>query len=129
MIGHGIGTLTQKFEKNGKKVKVAEIDKQILEVTREYFGYEGDSVEIGDGRRILSKQLNKFDVMVLDTYNNIEQIPFHLISKEFFTLTSDKLDENGLLLVNAIGKKGRRTHQVDEFYFKVGLPICIGIFF
>lgn len=104
MIGHGIGTLTQKFEKNGKKVKVAEIDKQVLEVSRDYFGYEGDSVVIGDGRRILSKQQNKFDVMVLDAYNNTEQIPFHLISKEFFTLTSDKLDENGLLLVNAIGK-------------------------
>lgn len=104
MIGHGIGTLTQKFEKKGKKVKVAEIDKHVLEVSRDYFGYEGDSVVIGDGRRILSKQQNKFDVMVLDAYNNTEQIPFHLISKEFFTLTSDKLDENGLLLVNAIGK-------------------------
>lgn len=103
MIGHGIGTLTRKFEQEGKQVKVVEIDKGVLEVSRDYFQYEGNSVEIGDGRKLLKETKDTFDVMVLDAYNNTHHIPFHLISKEFFSLTSDKLNDDGILIINAIG--------------------------
>ncbi|PGT85327.1 spermidine synthase [Bacillus sp. AFS040349] len=104
IIGHGIGTLTSHFEKVNKEVIVAEIDKGVLEVSRKYFNYKGNSVVIGDGRNILKKQQNEFDVIILDAYNNTDQIPFHLISKEFFTLTNKKLKQDGLLIINSIGK-------------------------
>ena len=39
----------------------------------------------------------------MDAYNNTYQIPFHLISKEFFSLTSEKLNDDGILIINAIG--------------------------
>jgi len=103
MIGHGIGTLTRQFEIGKKQVKVAEIDKDVLRVSRDYFQYQGNSVEIGDGRKILNEQIQKYDVIVLDAYNNTKQIPFHLISKEFFSLTNEKLQEDGILIINAIG--------------------------
>lgn len=103
VIGHGIGTLTSQFEREKKQVKVAEIDKDVLEVSREYFEYEGNSVLIGDGRNILREQTEQFDVMVLDAYNDTKQIPFHLVSKEFFSLTFKKLQQNGILIINTIG--------------------------
>ncbi|WP_409300626.1 fused MFS/spermidine synthase [Peribacillus sp. SCS-155] len=106
MIGHGIGSLTSQFENAGKAVKVAELDKTVLEVSQKYFQYEGDSVEIGDGRKILSEQKENFDVIILDAYHNTNQIPFHLISKEFFSLTYEKLDDAGILIINAIGTPG-----------------------
>ncbi|USK62406.1 fused MFS/spermidine synthase [Peribacillus asahii] len=102
IIGHGIGTLTRLYEEE-KEVKVAEIDKEVLEVSRNYFQYDGQSVEIGDGRSILNHQKNLFDIIVLDAYNNTKQIPFHLISKEFFSLTREKLNQDGILVINAIG--------------------------
>lgn len=103
IIGHGIGTLTKKFEQENKKVKVAEIDKGVLQVSRDYFQYKGNSVEIGDGREILKEQTDKLDVIILDAYNTTYQIPFHLVSEEFFSLTSEKLNDDGILIINAIG--------------------------
>ena len=103
IIGHGIGTLTRKFEEANKNVLVAEIDKEVLEVSKDYFQYDGNSVVIGDGRQVLKEQEEGFDVIFLDAYNNTTQIPFHLISKEFFTITNDKLKEDGILIINAIG--------------------------
>ncbi|PGT79593.1 fused MFS/spermidine synthase [Bacillus sp. AFS040349] len=103
IIGHGIGTLTRKYEQENKDVKVAEIDKDVLEISRRYFRYKGNSVEIGDGRKILKEEQDKFDVIVLDAYNNTVQIPFHLTSKEFFYLTIEKLNDNGVLIINSIG--------------------------
>lgn len=103
LIGHGIGTLTRQFEKEKKEVKVAEIDKDVLEVSRNYFQYNGNSVEIGDGRKILNEQTERYDVIVLDAYHDTFQIPFHLISKEFLHLSHKKLQEDGILIINAIG--------------------------
>lgn len=103
IIGHGIGSLTRQFEKEKKEVKVAEIDKDVLEISKRYFQYEGNSVEIGDGRKILKEQTENYDVIVLDAYYNTYQIPFHLISKEFFALTNEKLQQDGILIINAIG--------------------------
>jgi spermidine synthase len=103
IIGHGIGTMTRMYEDEGKEVKVAEIDNEVLEVSRNYFQYDGDSVEIGDGRSILNQQKIAYDIIVLDAYANTTQIPFHLISKEFFSLTREKLNQNGILIINAIG--------------------------
>jgi spermidine synthase len=103
MVGHGIGSLTTKFESEIEEVKVAELDKDVLEVSKNYFLYKGNSVEIGDGRKILQEETKPFDVIVLDAYHNTRQIPFHLITKEFFDLTEEKLKEDGILVVNAIG--------------------------
>lgn len=89
-----------------KKVKVAEIDKDVLDISKKYFQYEGDSVEIGDGRKILKDQDETYDVIILDAFHNTYQIPFHLVSKEFFNLTRAKLSEDGILIINAIGTPG-----------------------
>ncbi|WP_132011409.1 fused MFS/spermidine synthase [Mesobacillus foraminis] len=104
MVGHGIGSLTSKFESEIEEVRVAELDKGVLEASKKYFLYKGNSVEIGDGRKILQEQSKLFDVIVLDAYHDTRQIPFHLITQEFFTLTKEKLQDDGLLVINAIGR-------------------------
>lgn len=104
VIGHGIGTTTQHFEDRGKKVLSAEIDPEVVAVSREYFGYQGNSVKVADGRRLLFEQADKsIDYLILDAYNN-ETIPFHLTTTEFFHLASQKLNSKGVLAANVIGK-------------------------
>lgn len=109
MIGHGIGTLTKRYEQDKKGIVVAELDETVLDVSKKYFEYNGDSVVIGDGRKVLQEQIDSYDVIVLDAFRNTSHIPFHLVTKEFFLLTKEKLNEEGILLINAIG-----TPKEDE---------------
>lgn len=104
MVGHGIGTLSSVLRQQGKNVLVSEIDAKVVEVSKVYFGYSGNDVRIGDGRVILqSFQDRSQDVIILDAYNG-GTIPFHLTTQEFFRLTSRKLKDDGILMLNVIGK-------------------------
>lgn len=103
MIGHGAGTLTSDIEKSNKEIKVAEIDEKVLELSREYFNYKGNSVIIKDGRVLLQSESDKsLDVIILDAYKS-EGIPFHLLTREFFELTNKKLKNNGSIILNVLG--------------------------
>ncbi|MGV2886058.1 fused MFS/spermidine synthase [Paenibacillus taichungensis] len=104
VIGHGVGTVTQYFEDHGKKVFTAEIDPEVVSVSRDYFGYKGKAVKVGDGRKLLSDQKDKsMDYLIMDAYNNAT-IPFHLTTNEFYRIASQKLNVNGVLASNIIGK-------------------------
>lgn len=104
MIGHGVGTLTQKLSFSGKAIEVAELDEKVLSVSRKYFGYTGDEVRIGDGRILLrNKDSDSLDVIILDAYSG-GTIPFHLTTQEFFRITRQKLRTDGIVVMNVIGK-------------------------
>lgn len=105
MVGHGIGTLGRQYEKEKEKVKIAEIDSALVDISKKYFLYEGDNVVVGDGRKILNDEKSKYDVIILDAYHNTTQIPFHLTTKEFFQLTNEKLSDNGIVIMNIIGEE------------------------
>lgn len=102
MIGHGIGTIAGHFAE--KRVKVAELDGKVAEVSKRYFGYGKDNVIVGDGRLILeSEGPHAFDYIILDAFT-AEGTPRHLTSKEFFKITGDKLDSRGSIIMNVTGK-------------------------
>ncbi|AIQ12548.1 spermidine synthase [Paenibacillus durus] len=104
IIGHGVGTISGHL--SGKKMITAEVSPQIAEISRTYFGYSGDSVRIGDGRRTLEQQGDEsFDYIVLDAFSD-KGTPRHLISQEFFRLVRTKLNPGGIMLMNLTGKGG-----------------------
>lgn len=104
IVGHGVGTSTRYYEKLGKKVTAAEIDPVVVEMSRKYFMYEGNSVVLGDGRKLLSQEPNhSIDYLILDAYSN-DVVPFHLTTNEFFSMTKEKLRQNGILAMNVIGR-------------------------
>ncbi|QWU13310.1 Spermidine synthase [Paenibacillus sophorae] len=104
IIGHGIGTISGYF--SGKKIKTAEIGSQIEEISRTYFGYSGDHVRVGDGRRKLEQERDgAFDYIVLDAFSD-KGTPRHLMSEEFFRLVRAKLNPYGIMLMNLMGKGG-----------------------
>lgn len=103
MIGHGAGTLTSSIEKRHKNMMVAEIDAQVLDLSRKYFNYRGNSVIIKDGRILLKEKPNKFaDTIILDAFKS-EGIPFHLLTRDFFEITNKKLRNDGIIILNVIG--------------------------
>ncbi|MGF6950586.1 spermidine synthase [Neobacillus sp. B4I6] len=102
IIGHGIGTVSSYY--SHKYLLTAEIDPLVVEVSKKYFGYTGKNVEVGDGQALLKTQeAQSQDIIFLDAYSSSE-IPFHLTTKEFFTLTNEKLSDKGILIMNYIGK-------------------------
>jgi spermidine synthase len=102
VIGHGIGTLAGHYP--DKRFTVAEIDEKVVELSKLFFGYCKDNVRVGDGRRILRNQEPKaFDYIILDAFTN-KGTPHHITTLEFFEMTREKLDSQGAIIMNLMGK-------------------------
>ncbi|WP_379134246.1 spermidine synthase [Paenibacillus sp. sgz500958] len=105
VIGHGIGTISGYYPE--KRFTTAEIDPKVVELSKQYFGYHGHEIIIGDGREILDQSGNHgYDYIILDAFTS-KGMPRHLFSSEFFRVAADKLESDGALLINAIGKIGQ----------------------
>jgi spermidine synthase len=102
VIGHGIGTIAGHFSE--KRFKVAELDDKVVELSKRYFGYSKDNVVVGDGRHILrNEEAHSYDYIILDAFTH-KGTPSHLTSKEFFSITKEKLDSRGSIIMNLMGK-------------------------
>ena len=102
ILGMGSGTYasycTRYFP--GADVQGAEIDKKIADIAAEYFGLpDSVSVAVEDGRAYLTASEEKFDVIMVDAYQDIT-IPFQLSSVEFFEQVRAHLKPNGVMVVN-----------------------------
>ncbi|GGD53363.1 spermidine synthase [Paenibacillus nasutitermitis] len=117
MIGHGIGTIASHYP--DKRFKVAEIDGNVVELSRRYFDYRADNVEIGDGRHLLGKEeAGRLDYIIVDAFTR-KGTPTHLTSLEFMKLTNEKLGSRGSLIMNLMGKpKGDRL--INAIYSTLG---------
>ncbi|ELZ95033.1 spermidine synthase [Haloferax mucosum ATCC BAA-1512] len=85
-------------------VDVVEIDPEVVAVSKEYFGVEtSDRLNIYtmDGRQYLRETNTTYDLIVLDAYRK-DKVPFELTTVEFMELTSDRLDDDGILFANVI---------------------------
>lgn len=101
-IGHGIGTIANYY--TDREITVAEINEDVVQLSRQYFGYTRDNILIGDGRVLLELQSdNKLDFIVTDAFT-AKGTPKHLISREFFELCADKLHSEGAVILNLMGK-------------------------
>ncbi|WNS41417.1 fused MFS/spermidine synthase [Paenibacillus sp. MMS20-IR301] len=102
LIGHGIGTIAGYCAE--KRFKVAEVNAQVVELSRSQFGYSQDNVSIGDGRGLLEGEPDhKYDYILLDAFTAAGTPP-HLTSLEFFALTRAKLRSGGMMIMNLMGR-------------------------
>ena len=85
-------------------VDVAEIDKDVVNAAYRYLELSGDiNILIGDGRQVLKEQSKVYDLIVNDAFNGVRKIPFHMVTKEFVFLVSNKISRHGMYAVNVIG--------------------------
>lgn len=102
ILGMGTGTYAKQcmnyFE--GINAEGVEIDEKITDLSRKYFDLpENVKVTTYDGRAFLNVSDKKYDVIMVDAYQDIT-IPFQMSSKEFFSLVKSHLKENGVMVVN-----------------------------
>ncbi len=102
ILGNGTGTFATQCAKYYKNCRIdgVEIDGKISRLAYDYFDMS-DEVKLYeyDGRAFLQATDDKYDVILVDAYQDIT-IPFQMSSLEFFTLVRDHLNENGVMVVN-----------------------------
>lgn len=57
-----------------------------------------------DARDYIKNYTSEFDVVFADAYSNRKTIPFHLLTKEYFTSIKNSLNNEGIAIFNIIGK-------------------------
>ncbi|MEH7336336.1 fused MFS/spermidine synthase [Neobacillus drentensis] len=126
IIGHGIGTISSHY--SNKHLLTAEIDPLVVEVSKKYFEHTGKNVELGDGQALLKTQnAHSQDIIFLDAFSGSE-IPFHLTTKEFFSLSNDKLSDKGIFIMNYIGKI-KNDELLHTLYSTIsGIYPCVKLF-
>lgn len=110
-IGLGGGLIPQLLAKSDIVFDVVEINPIIPELAREYFGglRNGEKVFIADGRHFINTIDRQYDFIVVDA-SNIDHVPYHLYSKNFFKEANSRLAPGGIFAVNTLG-----THKGGHF--------------
>lgn len=102
ILGMGTGTYAKQCMNYFDNITVegVEIDDKITDLAHEYFELPEDvKVTTYDGRAFLNVSDKKYDVIMVDAYQDIT-IPFQMSSVEFFRLVRSHLKENGVMVVN-----------------------------
>lgn len=102
VLGNGTGTFAKQCQTYfpGTLVDGVEIDEKITGLAYDYFQMP-DSVNVTtyDGRAYLQAVDTKYDVILVDAYQDIT-IPFQMSTREFFTLVKEHLAPGGVMVVN-----------------------------
>jgi len=102
VLGMGTGTYAKQCKKyfSNTSIKGVEIDQKITDLASEYFKLP-DTINVTtyDGRAYLNATDEKYDVIMVDAYQDIT-IPFQMSSLEFFTMVKNHLTKDGIMVVN-----------------------------
>ena len=102
ILGNGTGTYATQCTRYFDNVEIAavEIDQKITDLAVEYFELPEElDVATYDGRAYLNAINEKYDVIMVDAYQDIT-IPFQMSSVEFFELVKEHLTDDGVMVVN-----------------------------
>ncbi len=116
VLGMGTGTYATQCERYFKKMQIdgVEIDERITDLSKKYFRRDGKKEVITyDGRAYLNAVKKKYDVIMVDAYQDIT-IPFQMSSVEFFTLVKEHLKQDGVMVVN-MNMRGTKEGNINKY--------------
>ena len=112
----GTGTYATQCRKylGDMNVEGVEIDEKITQLSRQYFSLPEDiQVTTYDGRAFLNSSDQKYDVIMVDAYQD-STIPFQMSSTEFFTLVKQHLNDGGVMVVN-MNMRGSKEGNINQY--------------
>jgi spermidine synthase len=83
-------------------VTSVELDPVVVELSHKYFGIKDEpnfQVVNRDGRIFLNESKDRYDIILIDAYRG-PFVPFHLLTKEFYTIVKDHLADGGVVAQN-----------------------------
>ena len=116
ILGMGTGTYARQCLRyfDNLNIEGVEIDEKITELAGEYFDLPGETeVTTYDGRAYLQAVDRKYDVIMVDAYQDIT-IPFQMSSVEFFTMVKEHLTDSGVMVVN-MNMHSEKGGNINEY--------------
>lgn len=116
ILGLGTGTFAKYCSEYfpGTSIEGVEIDEKISNLATKYFELP-DTVDVSvyDGRSYLAASDKKYDVIMVDAYQDIT-IPFQMSSREFFTEVKKHLTDTGVMVVN-MNMKSKSKNSINDY--------------
>jgi len=93
-----------------KKAVMVDVDEEVITLCKEYLpdhsrgAFEDERTELhhADARDFLAKSDEKFDIIIIDLPDPVEEGPAYLLyTKEFYQMVCDRLTDNGIISVQA----------------------------
>jgi spermidine synthase len=124
MIGLGAGSASTYLTRAmpDAQIDVVELDPGVISVAKQYFGVrETERLHIieSDGRVYLTRHKDLYDLILLDAFRELG-VPFHLLTKEFYTLIKDHLAPGGAVASNVTG--GTKLYSSTLVTFREVFP-------
>ena len=116
ILGNGTGTYATQCKRYFDNVDISgvEIDQKITDLAVKYFELpENVDVTTYDGRAYLNAIHEKYDVIMVDAYQDIT-IPFQMSSVEFFELVKEHLTDDGVMVVN-MNMRGTQEGNINQY--------------
>jgi spermidine synthase len=104
MIGLGGGSISSYLGRylSDARVDTIELDPGVIGAAKKYFGVKETSrvryLE-GDGRVFLNRNAATYDLILVDAFHG-GYVPFHLLTREFYTLVKQRLSPGGAAAFN-----------------------------
>ncbi len=117
-------------------VTSVELDPVVAELAHKYFGISDEPnfhLVNRDGRLFLQESKDKYDIILIDAYRG-PFVPFHLLTKEFYTLVKAHLADGGVvaqnvepstMLFDAAVKTIHSVFPQEDFYLAEGNVVTI----
>lgn len=116
ILGMGTGTYATQCERYFGDIDVegVEIDSKIIDLSRTYFSLSSTIPVVEyDGRAYLAAVDKKYDVIMVDAYQDIT-IPFQMSSLEFFKMVKAHLNDGGVMVVN-LNMRGNGDSDINSY--------------
>lgn len=88
-------------------IESTEIDHEVVKIALQFFGLTIDSrlrVVVEDGRDYIARRpvTKKYDIVMVDAFRGTGYGPYHLATREFYTLCRSHLSHDGVVVVNLL---------------------------
>ena len=83
-------------------ILTVEIDRDVVELAKKYFQFKESAsmrAVVADGRSFLLRDNDRWDIILIDAYRG-PFVPFHLLTREFYSLVKSRLAPGGVVVQN-----------------------------
>lgn len=103
LLGLGGGVIAAELAALGWSVDAVEIDPVVVAIAEQEFLLDRELVDVfvDDARRYAARAAEQYDIIVVDAYGG-GQVPFHLLTQEFWALLKGRRSSQGATIINAI---------------------------
>jgi spermidine synthase len=108
VVGSGAFSLPKALVRDFDEIQVdaVDVEPKLYDISREYFNLSDVSrikSYVADGRTFLKQNDQKYDIIHLDAFLSWASIPSHLVTKEFFEIVNNNLNDGGIVIGNFPG--------------------------